>query len=282
MRAITHLGYRARRILVEGAEGSVVAVFERSAYVDIGGQLICVAGPSVDIGPLVAICSDFKPIELGSRFQGGEGPCRVWHPPVAFGWTDETLSRGLAALEGNRNPLQLEHGLAAFVFELNERTKLSSVAKVAEKPVALLRSWLAEVLSGGRDEVPVEIGALVGLGPGLTPSGDDFLGGAMIAAHALNRADVAEQLCAAALSAGVIGLISEAHLHAARDGAASAPLHEMVNDVLCGRVEHFPARMRALDRMGHSSGWDAFAGAIAVLRVANRSYQILNSLRGVA
>ncbi len=87
----------------------------------------------------------------------------------------------------------------------------------------------------------------------------------MVAAHALDRADIAAHLYET-IETHDVGAISAAHLAAASEGAASEPLHLLLNDVLCGRGGALPARLTALDRMGHTSGWDALAGAVMVMR----------------
>jgi hypothetical protein len=52
--------------------------------------------------------------------------------------------------------------------------------------------------------------------------------------------------------------ISAAHVTAAAAGEA----HEALHNVLNGGLD-----LDALDRIGHTSGWDALAGAVAVLRM---------------
>jgi hypothetical protein len=103
-----------------------------------------------------------------------------------------------------------------------------------------------------------EAEALIGLGPGLTPSGDDYFGGVLVALHAMGRASQAQSLwrwleprLPARTSA-----ISAAHLAAAASGQAHEALHEVLN----GNLD-----FKRLDEVGHTSGWDALAGAMAVI-----------------
>ncbi len=117
---------------------------------------------------------------------------------------------------------------------------------------------------------------LVGLGPGLTPAGDDFLGGWLTALRSaegwgfsrdeLNRA--AGEVRAAA--AGRTTMISEALLGCALDGASSESVHNLLNVLLPetgGSGPDVLARaVREVSRRGHSSGWDALAGIAWGLR----------------
>jgi hypothetical protein len=111
---------------------------------------------------------------------------------------------------------------------------------------------------------------LIGLGPGLTPAGDDFVGGAMIALRAFGetagRAALAERVAAWALplAQARTSRISRAHLECAAAGEG----HEALHDFLDGFGEEALAR---LARLGHSSGLDAAAGALLALRRQARS-----------
>jgi hypothetical protein len=270
---ITRVGFIARRIIDGGGVGHVVAAFERSAYVDIGSQLVCLGSESLEMGPLMAICAEFEPVQRGSKITFANGAARIWYPPRPIGWCGESLMQGIAALPGLSQRLIPERGLSTFILESDARKSEDAISAAAAGPIDGFERWLAEAFAAGSQSGPVEIGALVGLGPGLTPSGDDFIGGAMVALQALERADLAAQLYSVALSSEDIGPISAAHLVAAQEGAASAPLHNLTNDLICGRVANLPVRMTGLSRMGHSSGWDAFAGAMVVFRVAVRSFQ---------
>lgn len=106
---------------------------------------------------------------------------------------------------------------------------------------------------------------LIGLGPGLTPAGDDFVGGAMIALRAFDQGDLADRIAAWALplAAANTSRISRAHLECAAQGEG----HEALHDLLTFRdAERDLAR---LARIGHTSGTDAAAGALSALRAVS-------------
>jgi len=116
--------------------------------------------------------------------------------------------------------------------------------------------------------VPESVQQLIGLGPGLTPSGDDFLGGVLIALSLVHRQDIAAllyaDLCPRLLAR--TGPISRTHLAAASAGQGLETLHLAINSVIEGNVEMIPTRLHHVDQIGSSSGWDALAGAYVVLR----------------
>lgn len=105
---------------------------------------------------------------------------------------------------------------------------------------------------------------LIGVGDGLTPSGDDFVGAALFALHVL-RPDhrhwtaVATRLCAQAHARSHV--ISATLLGDLAAGRSFAPLHELLIAAAAGGDLRSPAR--ALTGIGHSSGWDMLAGLIA-------------------
>ncbi len=123
-------------------------------------------------------------------------------------------------------------------------------------PALAFLNWLS-----GRSE-PDD--ALIGLGPGLTPAGDDFVGGAMIALRACgkNAGDgaLADRIAAWALPLARTNTnrISRAHLECAAVGEG----HQALHDYLASGSERDLALLR---RIGHTSGIDAAAGALHAL-----------------
>jgi hypothetical protein len=134
--------------------------------------------------------------------------------------------------------------------------------------VSALAEWLLRDLGLAP---PARASVLIGLGPGLTPSGDDLIAGVLIALRALARADTAEQLGAWALSLAATrtGTISSAHLAAAAAGEGPEPLHRALAAICAGDEAGLERAVDAVARIGHCSGWDALAGvALAGAAVA--------------
>ena len=106
---------------------------------------------------------------------------------------------------------------------------------------------------------------LIGLGPGLTPAGDDFVGGAMIALRAFGDHKAADRIAgwALPLARERTNRISRAHLECAAQGEG----HEALHDLLCTFDKK---HLERLARVGHTSGLDAVAGALLALETAIR------------
>jgi hypothetical protein len=112
---------------------------------------------------------------------------------------------------------------------------------------------------------------LIGLGPGLTPAGDDYIGGVFFARAMLDRADSRERWRAAgdiisARARQATHPISAVFLADLIAGRGHAPLHELARGLAGGASP--PTVLdaaRRLARIGHSSGWDILAGLLAAL-----------------
>jgi hypothetical protein len=118
---------------------------------------------------------------------------------------------------------------------------------------------LGEAVRDGAQPRPAGA-ALIGLGPGLTPSGDDFLCGFLAAVLAAHPALLPALHQAAAASLGRTGGISAFLLRCAIEGFWPASLVDLA-DALAADQE--PDALRALAelcQLGHSSGCDLATG----------------------
>ena len=109
--------------------------------------------------------------------------------------------------------------------------------------------------------------ALLGLGPGLTPAGDDFLGGVLIALHALGRSAQADRLGRLVLDEAPArtSRISRAHLEAAARGLGAESVHRVLRRLLDPGSDGLDAALADAASIGHTSGLDAVAGVALVL-----------------
>jgi hypothetical protein len=110
---------------------------------------------------------------------------------------------------------------------------------------------------------------LVGAGPGLTPTGDDVLAGALVAAHATDdpRLNHLRSATRAALRARRTTAVSRGLLHHALDGWATPEVADFVTAVCRGEPD---ASLQRLLAVGHSSGAALAAGVLHVLSSSRR------------
>ncbi|GAC1461505.1 MAG: hypothetical protein PVSMB6_21910 [Steroidobacteraceae bacterium] len=246
------VGRFAREALASG-EGEVCALFRRSFYLRFpGDRYACVGGASLGRGPLNVLVVEFSAAALGERPAISMQQATLWQPRAVSPQRPPDLE-ALARAVANAVP---EQGLGCLILGQH-----NSLATHAQHGLEAIDSWLAGNALGAEAE------RLIGLGPGITPSGDDYLGGLLVALRACGRSTQAESLwrwLKPRLSARTSAL-SAAHLAAAAEGEAHEALHACIESLFSHHDSWDEARSR-LDAVGDCSGWDALAGALAVLR----------------
>ena len=112
---------------------------------------------------------------------------------------------------------------------------------------------------------------LSGLGPGLTPAGDDFLMG-VIYSHWVMGENSSNRLKIdriARVAGERTNTLSRAWLQAASHGEAAAPWHKLVAAVISGNPADLAQAVNKILEIGSSSGADALAGFLAASQLLN-------------
>ena len=294
-RAVTvrRAGVVARDLCRRGGRGEIAAMFERSLYLRSGEEFICIGEPALGNGPTTLILAA-RVAQLGLR-QGQRafisnariaigdllldlGACQTWRPPPWPPLPSPGVLRAtcidIARRAGVESPAD---SLARAAFGADA----TPLARLARPRVAMFTSWLsvgwakrpkaACPPSTPRWARPLRglsppyssVHNLIGLGPGLTPSGDDFLMGALAALDASKQTNMHAALGQAVLAAaGRTSPLSASLLRAAAAGHVGENLHVMIAALVTGDAD---GAIAAAARIGHTSGWDALAGAVVAL-----------------
>ena len=130
------------------------------------------------------------------------------------------------------------------------------------------RPWARKLAAGcaGDDTASLADAArpLLGLGEGLTPSGDDFVGGVLFARRLVARGNT--DALDAAIARIVAGAATLTHPISARlladlgGGEGWAPLHDLAAALAAQDPAAVVTAARELTTLGHSSGWSLHAG----------------------
>ena len=281
--SIAQWGTHAQRFAECRASARVVAVFARSFHLEADGDFVCIGDANIGRGPLNAIVDPAGWARAARHLPAVGAEARIgdatmhcgrvalataaassWRPPP---WprngNREALPVALADFGRRAREEAPVDGLARVALG-SASMPVSALARVAAPWVARLRQWVSARLARPMHE-PAPVG-LLGLGPGLTPSGDDLLCGALVALHAVGQVDAARDLHAAIAEAVPLATspLSAAFLRAAAEGHSSEPLHATIIALLENQSVARP--LDAVARIGHTSGWDALAGAVLVLR----------------
>jgi hypothetical protein len=282
---IERIGLAAARALREGAHGKVAAVFERSFYVTLGEAWVCLVPKGGGLGPLNVECREAslagaikglrigdpavvenKSLRAGSVLVLSLESAKEWRPAPPTGWNRDSIERGLAKLRAVIGSRVLpQEGLAVLIADSS--TRPNAVAEAARVPLQDMQSMLRKAIKGNHHSLDAaKLVPLIGLGPGLTPSGDDAIGGALIALHLLGEDSVLDliwhELAPHARTA--TGDISFAHLSAAAEGFGHEAIHHLINKVMEGGAD-LSGALDTVHAIGHTSGWDAVAGVAIAL-----------------
>lgn len=259
----------------------VAAVFDRGLLIEHAGSFICIGLQGVGRGPLNAtagpadrgdwlgLVSDGEPVRVTSSgisaaaWRVDASQARAWRPrPWPEPAAPEQLKRALTAVRERAARSIPTDGLAPLVLANAGRATPSALDRLAEPRLADLERWLA---APAVRPPPLD---LLGLGPGLTPSGDDCLCGVLLALDALQarspRATLATAVAAAAPH--LTTPLSAGFLAAAAEGYGSEALHRFIASLVGADMAAIPETIAALVRIGHTSGWDALAGAVLAVR----------------
>jgi hypothetical protein len=287
---VAYWGSHAERFVERHASAVLVAVFARSLHLEADGDFLCIGDASIGKGPLNAtidaggwarVARKLPPagsearIEAGTIEIGGAvlstAAASMWRPPSWPGVIRvECLVAVLDDLARRAHEQAPADGLARIVLG-PPGEPASALERIARPRVRRMRRWARVRLSRSlHEQAPVD---LLGLGPGLTPSGDDLLCGALVALHAIRKVDASRDLAAAIGRAApsATSPLSRAFLQAAAEGHGYEALHTMILALLENRI--FACDLKALSRIGHTSGWDALAGAAIVLQAFSLSYR---------
>lgn len=283
------VGLLVPAILGRAHSATVLAAFDKSFYLQTEQDLFAVAAAPVHDGPLtirlrgderLAALADLMVVRgqnwtIGpTRLQSTDGtvidlePASVWRPSAASTPIErERLASGLGHLDELLNEAEFpDDGLIHLV--VDRSPPASPIQQAAEKPLAVLRRSMAEAFVG---KVALDARSaidLLGLGLGLTPSGDDLLVGLLLAFRLLGEHKIADELGKTLLQAARerTNPISLAHLEAAASGYGAAPLHDLLSASMRGERRQIAGALDAAAKIGHSSGFDALSGIVLAFR----------------
>lgn len=246
---VSSLGRFAEEAASHG-EGEVRAVLRTSAYLRFAGErYACMGDASLGDGPLNAIVEAFALPALGERFELEVHGARRWTAPAL----PPDATPDLEALRNAARARVPREGLGGLVVDAH-----NALSGHAQPALDALERWL---VGNALDD---EAEMLIGLGPGFTPAGDNYLCGVLVALNQFQRSAQASALWRwLKRRVAKTSAISRAHLAAAANGEAHEALHLCLRG-LCEPDAEWPRLLDRLDRV--TGGWDALGGAAAILK----------------
>ena len=308
---ITSIGAPLAEMLPQtGRWGTVFAVFQRSCYLEsVDGQVFCLAdhrsgeGPltlgiglppnatmsSLGVGEGCQLETDGGFLRLGRTSVLSTAKAIIWEPePVGPTAAQDEILHRLDTLINLVTPLIPSDGLACVIPNTAGIADGEPPQVDTENPALILAiprlCRLSEGLVHSEPEtIDRAVTGLLGLGPGLTPSGDDLLGGLLVALRAMPQTAshlIVDVLagCVTRHAANKTTRISSAMLEQSARGNGSAAQHRLLRCLL-GADSRSDISSAVLEQIqvGHTSGWDTLAGLSLGIHLGLKMGQIHSS-----
>ncbi len=251
----------------------VLGRFHRSLDLLVNDTVLAFVLPEIRNGPfhVVLTCFPSQPLPDSMevrRTHGGIrlGPWLLRTTPPPFLWNPAPPWETLSACAGGLRPLRTLRGLR-YLRTLAEQAARRAVARspfaalLLGEDIPAVTALLQALSHPDPSAVRRAAAQLAGWGPGLTPSGDDFLAGVMLGLWLERGADAAAgcaQIYAAA--APRTTRLSRTFLRAARDGLADERWHVLLRALTLDDAAGLKRAARDVLAFGASSGLDMLAG----------------------
>jgi Protein of unknown function (DUF2877) len=255
-----------------GGVTTVIAPLSASVYCRVGDEIVWLGARHAPLHPRAVLTeapvAEWTGVTPGDVLRLDVTGVAPWTPePLPVGPRARTaLSNNARALLRVRTCLGPPDGFGRL---LDGQSPAFPLHQASGQARALARAIHADDADAA---AMVAIG-LLGLGAGLTPSGDDLVGGMFFARRVISELE-GRQPTAWDRAAGRVVAAARARTHSISaallsdmlGGAGHAPLHTLVAALAADTsLESAQEAARALTRLGHSSGWDMLAGLLGGL-----------------
>lgn len=248
------VGIGVRELLAEPGTGTVLARYDKAAYVRCAGGVFALTSAAVPAGPIHLRCRVLPDVAEG------EAVTLCPEAVAGAGWAVGVLARTRQATLPDPTAFAAGTGLALAVLAPLPPARLldGSLPQVWPEHV--------DVLAAGDLRRAAKV--LGGRGAGLTPAGDDVLAGLVLAAATLwGPVDALTDTVEAARTND----IAAAFLHWAARGQSIAPVHDLLHAIARGDAAAVRRALAELRSFGASSGTDLAYGITLALRYLPRA-----------
>jgi hypothetical protein len=259
---VVAIGGKARAALAaSGGTARPLAAFPDAPYFDAAGEIIWVGSRLPARHPRAVLTA--QPVARGQEATFGTLPGDAWtHALPAPDRVDASaVGAGCRRLLAAADALGAPRGFGALLLGRTPEFPL-------DLAVPRVRALAAAYAANDPVAVHAASRALLGLGTGLTPSGDDLAGGALFGRMLVDRRDawrgIGAALAAEACTAS--HAISAALLADLVAGQSFEPLHAVADALVAGDDRAAIYAARTLGELGHSSGWDMLTGCLIGIR----------------
>jgi len=300
--SIKQMGSLARVCLSPGQFGKVLAAFSKAVYLltdanelfwitteagPIHQRCISIAAPLLELQVGMPFCVEEQRLIIDAAVVLDTEDASLWSSPPTIKTHYLKITELTDSIQSLFSSLDYSQakGFGNFIPHILSLIQNSSSSPSFEtrdpmllfaKPFVMAMSQAC--LNQNTFQISQNADALIGLGSGLTPSGDDFLGGMLFAMKVLQAAypnlNSFNNIIPIESYRSRTHLISFTLLKDLANGHAIAPLHQIINGLLGGKsLESIYPSFLQLIQVGHSTGWDLLAGLLAgLLTTCRRNY----------
>lgn len=309
---VVSMGAMAVRALVTSEKWQVISRSKRSFYCsDLNGNIICIGRQEIGKGPFTILCSSENTwpekaisqtrnlwVRENDLFLEGatiiidlQG-ASVWKKSLltitnsqenliddlqllAFYATSNATDESLGSLIPHFFPVQnagIRNNPAALTVALHKRF-LDVISEVQPQPIFLNTRSVNNLFADTLQQ-------LIGLGLGLTPSGDDFLAGIIMGFFRMGKKTEAKYLACYFNKAASdrTTFVSLAFYRALAHGFVTEPYTQLLESIGSGERSQLERILKRIGELGATSGWDTLTGILfgisLVTPIPNISYQI--------
>jgi hypothetical protein len=273
-----------RRLRTVGCYGRVHSVFKRVINIEIPGRnLFTLATRDLDDAPdtIIVDSADFRNMRVTARQRVSTIGKLMRVGPILgidFGdvkpWVGELPVYPLHASLLRRNLDALTAHLQRTGDAIGMLRPLAGGSTFDQQVSAVLAArsdrLYDALLRRNIDDARVHVQSMIGLGPGLTPSGDDYLVGLFAVINVVSSPAEALRCAYLEMIVGVEGAtnaISYAALSKAATGRVRASIGDLIEQLLHGAEGAFFAPLARVLAIGSTSGSDIVAGIVSGLRL---------------
>ncbi len=295
---ILSIGYYAQKLIkLKAQPWLILATFKHSIYLKSNTFIhaICIVHPKLGCGPLNIVLEqhyfeqmlwenangiiDSKTsifIENSLLHIANAKPIKLqqlspWVAPKFvkpdFTILSQHVKKTLSYVLANYSPSGIFPNLFFHKTQIHLDFIENNIIKKVKYLQQMLPHWLADKQDCHTEQNIISIlTSLVGLGRGLTPSGDDFIAGFFMALYSLGFDKKAMNLYVSLLPYinANTGIISASLLCCTMQGHGNEFLHEAIMQILLGSPL---TALVHIQNMGHSSGWDMLSGILLVFQI---------------
>lgn len=246
--------------LADSCRPRILHVFYRACdLINERREVLSIVTPQIGNGPFTLVLEDEV---LFSQYLDIESSVSFHDDKLTLG--NLTVNAAEAKLWAPRPAWEDLHAKREDI--LNQITALPAFHYQSSLPTQLLSTFSISLAVANLAASLTSAKQLAGLGIGLTPSGDDFMMGAIYAAWIIHPTDIAKILAEeiANTAAPLTTSLSSAWLKSAGRGEAGIRWHEFFRSLISGDPASIQKAMDKILAVGETSGADALAGFVSV------------------